>query len=175
MVKPLIESKTFGKIEFHYQQFFAVHVPKLKSGIIKIKEMSHYGGVEVDYGTKATLTHAQWEKIRPTLTYEFNRKLVQHGYRMGRWQTGTNYVEKLIGKELLVLAWAIENTTDTKEIAQIIENWKTLKPEERWWLYNMANSYSTDNPEQDKDTGWRKAIKIGLMSKKEVQGEVNNG
>ncbi len=163
----------FGNIEFHYQQFFTVYISRLNTGTVKIKEMSHYGGVEVDYGTKAVITREQWSKISNALTYEFNRKLLQHGYHGGKWKTGTNYVEKLIGKELLVLVWAMEDTSDTKEIARIIENWKALKPEERWWLYSMANS-SNDTPES-KNTGWRKALKIALSDKKEMRGEAING
>ncbi len=45
-------------------------------------------------------------------------------------------LQRLFGKELLVLLWAIEASEITpEEIGVAIRNWTGLKPEERWWLY----------------------------------------
>ena len=48
-------------------------------------------------------------------------------------------MQRLFGKELLVLLWA-SRLPDVRpeEIGVAIRNWLGLKPEERWWLYTMT-------------------------------------
>ncbi len=55
----------------------------------------------------------------------------------GRWHTGTNLVDRLLGKELCVLAWAAE-TANADQIPVICSKWAALRPEERWWLFSMT-------------------------------------
>jgi hypothetical protein len=69
---------------------------------------------------------------------EFNRRLKADGKPTGRWGANETAVQRLLGKELLVLLWAIELPGVTpEEIAVAIRNWLGLKPEERWWLHTM--------------------------------------
>jgi hypothetical protein len=67
-------------------------------------------------------------------------------------------VEKLMGKELMVLLWGIENN-DPAGIPTAIRNWLGLQPEERWWLYTMTNA-STGGINDKK--GWRAALRYAL-------------
>ena len=64
------------------------------------------------------------------------------------------------GKELTLLAWAIEDADPTL-IPSMVANWLGLAPEERWWLYTTINATS-GHPEHGRDRGWRKAIKIAF-------------
>ena len=70
-------------------------------------------------------------------------------------------MQRLFGKELLVLLWAVE-LPDVKpeEIAVAIRNWLGLKPEERWWLYTMTAA-ATGLAHQV-GMGWRGALRQAL-------------
>lgn len=67
-------------------------------------------------------------------------------------------MERLFGKELMLLLWGIEDS-DPSVIPKAISNWKGLMPEERWWLYTMTNA-STGGLTDRK--GWRIALRYAL-------------
>jgi hypothetical protein len=70
-------------------------------------------------------------------------------------------MQRLFGKELLVLLWAIEQSdVSPEEIAVGIRNWLGLKPEERWWLYTMTAA-ATGLAHQT-GMGWRDALRRAL-------------
>ena len=58
------------------------------------------------------LKRANWSAIADIARREFNDRLKAAKVRTGRWHTGTNLVERLLGKELCVLAWAAETAND---------------------------------------------------------------
>jgi hypothetical protein len=64
-------------------------------------------------------------------------------------------VERLLGKELCVLAWAAETATN-EQLAIIGSKWAALRPEERWWLFSMTVA-EAGLPE-DVQRGWRRAL-----------------
>ena len=90
---------------------------------------------------------------------EFNERLKAAKIPVGRWHSGTNLVDRLLGKELCVLAWAAENATD-EEIPVICSKWAALRPEERWWLFSMTVA-EAGLPE-DAKRGWRRALHLAL-------------
>ena len=65
----------------------------------------------------------------------------------------------MLGKELLVLAWAVEKAGES-QVPNAVRNWIGLKPEERWWLFT-ATAAATGLP-QDADIGWRKALRFAF-------------
>lgn len=75
-------------------------------------------------------------------------------------RTRANILPPHFGKELILLAWAVEDI-DESLIPNVIANWTGLEPEERWWLYTTVNATFTQ-AEAGKDRGWRKAIKIAF-------------
>ena len=77
----------------------------------------------------------------------------------GRWHTGVNLVDRLLGKELCVLAWAAE-TASPEQVRIICSKWAALRPEERWWLFFMTVS-EAGLPE-DSSRGWRQALFLAL-------------
>lgn len=113
-------------------------------------------------GSKARiiLNHSKWKKIESDLRAEFNRRLKNMKGKPGSWHKGKNHIHRLFGKELLVLAWAIEDA-DPGTIPLAIENWLGLRPEERWWLYTMTNA-ATGHAIRDRNKGWRKALRFAL-------------
>lgn len=102
-----------------------------------------------------------WDIISPEIRSEFNRRLKAEGKPAGRWGADETAVQRLLGKELLVLLWAVE-LPDVKpeETAAAIRNWVGLKAEERWWLYTMTAA-ATGLAHQY-DMGWRGALRRAL-------------
>jgi hypothetical protein len=83
------------------------------------------------------------------------------GVKTGKWlKAGQVPVERSLGKELVLLAWAIEDC-DPVLISTAVRNWLGLVPEERWWLYTMTNA-STGHAINDRGKGWRKAVRFAL-------------
>jgi hypothetical protein len=142
--------------------FFLVRIPPGRNDTVEIIE--NYG---IDGGIngrpemvlRCRLPRPAWSAIAEDLRREFNERLKTHKLTTSRWTVGDNAVERLLGKELLVLAWAIESA-DTETIPNAVRNWLGLKPEERWWLYTItaAATGHADNTE----IGWRKALRYAL-------------
>lgn len=102
-----------------------------------------------------------WDVISPEVRSEFNRRLKAEGKPTGRWGADETAVQRLFGKELLVLLWAVElPNVKPEEIAVAIRNWLGLKTEERWWLYTMTAA-ATGLAHQS-GMGWRGALQQAL-------------
>jgi hypothetical protein len=102
----------------------------------------------------------RWEAISSPVQRAFNQRLKQHKLAPGRWKVGENLVDRLLGKELCVLAWAIEEVS-AEQIGLAVRNWQVFLPEERWWLFGMAARDA--GRAQDKSAGWRRALGFALM------------
>ena len=107
---------------------------------------------------KLKLSRYKWSKLSADVTKEFNTRLKTDKKPVGKFSMGGTPVEKLFGKELMVLLWGIENN-DPAGIPTAIRNWLGLQPEERWWLYTMTNA-STGGIGDKK--GWRTALRYAL-------------
>jgi hypothetical protein len=105
------------------------------------------------------LARSTWSMISEEVKREFNERLRSKKLATSRWTTGINKVERLLGKELLVLAWAVE-VANPEMVPNAIRNWIGLRPEERWWLYTVTAA-ATGGPEHS-DIGWRKALRFAL-------------
>ena len=100
----------------------------------------------------------KWSKVSSELAVEFNSRLKKDKIKAGRFIAGGTPIERLFGKEMMVLLWGIEDC-DPSVIPIAIRNWKGLMPEERWWLYTMTNA-STGHIKDKK--GWRIALRYAL-------------
>ena len=110
---------------------------------------------------KVELKRYQWDAIEDEIKAEFNRRLRASGVKSGKWKKrGTIPVDRTLGKELVVLAWAIEDAETTLAYTAV-RNWLGLAPEERWWLYTMTNA-ATGHAKKGRGVGWRKAIRFAL-------------
>jgi uncharacterized protein (DUF2237 family) len=104
---------------------------------------------------RCILPYHIWVAFAEYVRAEFNRRLKAARLRTSRWRIGENKVERLMGKELLVLAWAVEQA-DPLAIPQAVRNWSGLQPEERWWLCTMTAAATGRLGDAGK--GWRKAL-----------------
>jgi hypothetical protein len=109
---------------------------------------------------RVLLARPKWDAIADEARVELNKRLKQGGLKSGSWKTGTNPVSRLLGKELVLLAWAIEEA-DPALIPTAVKNWLGLVPEERWWLYTMTCA-ATGHAIQGRNKGWRKAVRYAL-------------
>lgn len=155
----------FGFIPNESEHHFLVIVPKGNKGNVTIyerfqwQEKSEEQTINVIYDKpKVEFSKHKWNLISEMLKIEFNKRLKKDGITLGKWKAGQVPVERLLGKELVLLAWAIEDC-DPSIIPDAIKNWKGLSPEERWWLFTMTNA-STGNVHDKR--GWRKAIRYAL-------------
>jgi Protein of unknown function (DUF3780) len=141
----------FGFSAEHTEHCFLVTFPnsRSKDAEITISEHFHWqpeDNAPVDFSfnhedrmLKASLKRVVWEQIEEEVKAEFNRRLRSMGVKTGRWiKKGQVPVDRSLGKELTLLAWAIENA-DPALIPTAIRNWLGLASEERWWLYTMTN------------------------------------
>lgn len=115
---------------------------------------------ETEGKLRVLLPRAKWDAIADEVRVELNRRLKQEGRKSGSWKTGANPVSRLLGKELVLLAWAIEEA-DPALTPAAIKNWLGLVPEERWWLYTMTSA-ATGHALQGRGKGWRKAVRYAL-------------
>ena len=110
---------------------------------------------------KVRLDRYRWGRIAEAVRGQFNAKIRSGGHRSVSWKTEQpNILPPHFGKELTLLAWAVEDM-DESLIPNVIANWTGLEPEERWWLYTTVNATFT-KAEAGKNRGWRKAIKIAF-------------
>jgi len=119
-----------------------------------------FGAGQNDGKLRSILARPKWDAIADELRVVFNRRLKEQGIKAGRWKTGVNAVSRLLGKELALLAWAIEDA-DPALIPTAIKNWQGLVPEERWWLFTMTAA-ATGHAVHGRGHGWRKAIRYAL-------------
>ena len=104
------------------------------------------------------ISRHKWDLVVKDLTAEFNTRLKAERKPSGKFAKGGTPVERMFGKEMMVLLWGIENC-DPSNVPTAIKNWKGLLPEERWWLYTMTNASSG---QLNDDFGWRRALLYAL-------------
>jgi hypothetical protein len=171
----------FGFDPTQNQHHFAVIIPHSQKGQVlvhecmthdpdKTEEAYHMEFIGGDRTGKVKLERTQWDRISDYLKVEFNQRLKRKNprHRKVKWQRGINLVHRLFGKELMVLAWAIEEEGPNR-IDVAVENWLGLKPEERWWLYTVTNA-ATGHPTEGRGIGWRKALRFALTENPVQEG-----
>ncbi len=140
---------------------FEVHVPRGNQGQIRFVE--HFGVAMGAYGRpdveRCVLSRKTWVAIRDDVKRHFNERLKEKSLAIGNWSTGLNRVERLLGHELMVLAWAVE-AAELDVVPAAIRNWLALRPEERWWLFAVTASSTGET--KHSEIGWRKALRFAL-------------
>lgn len=141
---------------------FLVRIPQGRADAVEVWE---------DFGAAAAATSAQtlcrvsvpretWRQVAEGLKAHLNRRLKEKGIKGSRFATGDNRVERILGREITVLAWAIEDATPD-EAAIAFTRWSSYRPEELWWLFQQIDR---DGGEwDDSKDGWRLAIRHALI------------
>ena len=149
---------------------FVVMIPRAVGDAVAVSE--HYAwdpgsgsgaaglSARGDGQIRVFIPRPKWEAIADELRARFNRRLKRLGQKPGSWGVGANLLRRDLGKELVLLAWAIEEA-DPALIPAAVANWNGLEPEERWWLYTMTAA-STGHAVNDRGKGWRRAVRYAL-------------
>jgi hypothetical protein len=113
-----------------------------------------------DNKMRVILPRAKWDAIADAVRAEFNQRLKAASIKPGKWTQGQIPVARALGKELVLLCWAIEEA-DPALTPIAIRNWSGLAPEERWWLFTMTNA-ATGHAVTGRGKGWRRAVRYAL-------------
>jgi len=165
------KSEGFGFVRSESEHHFLVTIPGSNREPVYISE--HYTSDDTperralnlalgseDDKIRVILPRDKWNRIADDVRVEFNTRLRKHGLKPGHWKVGENPVSRLMGKELVLLAWAIEEA-DPALIPAAVRNWVGLASEERWWLFTMTNA-ATGHAITGRNKGWRKAVRYAL-------------
>lgn len=162
--------RSFGFDPGQSQHYFLVRVPRGTTQPVQMSEHLTWSpisgssamtlGMAADGQIRVMLPRIKWDAIADVVRAEFNRRLKQQGLSAGAWRLDDNLVRRDLGKELLLLAWAIEEA-DPSLVPTAIANWQGLYPEERWWLYTQTAA-ATGHGIQGRNVGWRKAVRYAL-------------
>jgi hypothetical protein len=158
----------FGFLPARSQHHFVV---TLDGSSALISEHLHYDDSEArravslalgreDDKLRVVLSLLKWNAIAEAVREVFNDRLKTVALPAGKWDKSQTPLSRLLGKELVLLAWAIEDA-DPGLIPAALANWKGLAQEERWWLYTMTNA-ATGHAIHGRNKGWRKAIRFAL-------------
>ena len=140
---------------------FKVIIPKANTGKVQISEYLGLQAQSDEFAVidRVLLDRPRWTAIRAEVQRTFNARLKNHDLKTASWKVGENVVDRLLGKELCVLAWAVEGM-ELEKIPVAVRNWLALRPEERWWLFGMT-AMSTGGI-NDGEKGWRLALRHAL-------------
>lgn len=161
----------FGAPDRFGAHVFRVEIPINRNDAVLIVEDYGYRGQEDGIPReeeRVVLSRPIWSAIADIARREFNDRLKAVKVLTGRWHTGSNRVDRLLGKELCVLAWAAETAT-LDQLPVICSKWAALRPEERWWLFAMTVAEA--GLPDDTQRGWRRALFLALSDgEKATQG-----
>jgi len=165
------KAEGFGFDPAESEHHFLVTIPARKDEQVYISEYFTWEENEAkqelnialgteDAKMRIILHRLKWEDIAEPVQIEFNQRLREQGLKPGKWKIGRVPVSRLLGKELVLLAWAVEDA-DPGLIPVAVRNWLGLAPEERWWLFTMTNA-ATGHAITGRNKGWRKAVRFAL-------------
>lgn len=156
----------FGVPNITGPHHFVVRIPKGRNDPVTILE--NYGCNGNTIGAKPVerviMTRDSWRTIAEPLKNYLNRRLKENGFKVSRFSAGDNMVERLLGHEICVLAWAIEDANDD-EAREAFTRWASYRPEEMHWLYQQI--VQDAGKPGNEARGWRLAIRQALIAKDE--------
>ena len=146
---------------------FLVEIPKSRIENVEISE--DFGAAALGTGVqklnRAVIPRRVWTKVAPGLQSYLKRRLKEKQIRVSRFSTGENRIERILGREICVLAWAIEDATPEEAVIALLR-WSSYRPEEMWWLFLQIDR---DGGEWDSPrSGWRGAIKQALIRGEDI-------
>jgi len=148
----------FGASSHFGAHVFRVEIPASRTEpVVIVEDYGYEGGLDglPQEASRVVLRRQVWTAIADAARREFNERLKAKGLPTGRWLVGKTLVERRLGRELCVLAWAAE-TANEAQLPVICYKWLAFRPEERWWLFTETVAQA-GRPE-DTQRGWRRAL-----------------
>ena len=169
--KTTAKTQDFGAPPDLGAHLFRVQIPPGRHASVVITEDYGYRGLEggiPQAEDRVVLPRPTWSALADTARREFNDRLKAARLTPSRWHSGPNLVDRLLGKELCVLAWAAE-TAAPEQLGVICSKWAALRPEERWWLFTMTVAEA--GLPGDTQRGWRRALFYALSDGEMAGGQ----
>jgi len=163
------ETIDFGApVGFGLHHFF-VEIPVAPRTAISIFEDYGFDGDESKRETiecRVQLARELWTKIRDEARRDFNTRLKAEKQSTGSWNSGIVKLDRFLGREICVLAWAAEHASPS-ECSIICQKWLALRPEERWWLFSKTSAEARLADQTNR--GWRKALYCALSDGENIR------
>lgn len=107
----------------------------------------------------ASIPGVVWKRIATAVQKELVRGMdtTEQGPKPPFLRHGDNALGPLILREAAVLFWSLMEDGEGTHIEALLNGWRQLAREERWWLYARAS-----NPSQRQGQGWRRALYFAL-------------
>lgn len=158
------ETIGFGVPNVTGPHHFVVQIPAGRKEPVVIVENYGCNGETINARPvpRVIVSRDAWRVVADPLKAYLNRRLKEKGFKVSRFSAGDNKVERLLGHEVAVLAWTIEQA-DEDEARIAFTRWAAHRPEELHWLYQQIVG-DAGKPENE-PTGWRLAIKQALIVK----------
>jgi hypothetical protein len=142
---------------------FLVRIPAaVRDPVLLIEDYGFLGGRDgiPDQEPRARIARSVWNAVRDAIKREFNTRLRAQKLPVGNWNVGDTPLDRLLGKELCVLAWAMEDAPPDVA-ARAAGVWAGLRPEARWWLFGTTVEHG-GRPD-DRHVGWRQALRVAFQ------------
>jgi hypothetical protein len=140
---------------------FLVRVPQGRGGTVELIEDYGAAGVASGLGSicRVRVPRATWRAVADEAKAYLNRRLREKKVPASRFTPGETPVERLLGRELCVLAWAVEEMSP-EEAAAAVPKWASYRPEELWWIFAQVDRDAGEF--DDQPTGWRAGIRLAF-------------
>ncbi len=160
------ETIGFGVPNVTGPHHFVVQIPTGRNEPVVIVENYGCNGETINARPvpRVIVSRDAWRVVADPLKVYLNRRLKEKGFKVSRFSAGDNKVERLLGHEIAVLAWAIEQA-DEDEARVAFTRWAAHRPEELHWLYQRI--VGDAGRAENEPTGWRLAIKQALIVKED--------
>ncbi|MEP3665223.1 MAG: DUF3780 domain-containing protein [Roseibium sp.] len=151
----------FGVKDKAWQGCFLLRVPKGRNDPIDlIEDFGISAGEDEPQGVaRCSVDRHVWRSVADGVRTYLNRRLKAKKMKVGRFMVGENKIERLLGREVSVLLYALENCT-VDEAPSVFQGWSDYRPEELWWLFNQIDK--SGGYINDPQVGWRRSIKTIL-------------
>ena len=93
---------------------------------------------------RARVKRSCWSAVSELVMREFNERLQAGKQLPGRWRTGGVWLERMLGRELCVLCWALEHAASRAEALRMANAWQGFRPEERLWLFGRTARFALE-------------------------------
>lgn len=167
----MTQTVDFGAPSDFGMHHFYVEIPAVPQDAVRIYEDYGFDGGDSQRETtecRVILARELWTKIRNDARRDFNVRLKAKKQSTGTWNTGTVKLDRFLGRELCVLAWAAEHAAP-QECPVICQKWLALRPEERWWLFSKTAAEAGQAEQMLR--GWRKALYCALSDGTSIRVE----
>jgi len=145
---------------------------RMDEDVVFVEDVSH----KETPREKARIPLRFWNELHTPVAAHFNRRIKENpelkGCPRGKFVRGQRVpVDLLLGRELLILVWAVEPWEQGKDpvilyLPRALDSWLGMTPEERWTLFRLTNSRAGHRADTGK--GWRRALRYGLCGELEL-------